>query len=400
MNTAPPNPAVQVIPFVADSAEDAVAQIRAKLGPDAVVVNVRQVPADGLAKLWKNPRIEVLAYKPDAKTAVAGPDPFAELKLELQSIKEQLAPSYRPRTGGEKVSMGESEQGPAHLPTHPPAHFRSSPGLPAWRAGEVLESSGLLPVHAQRVIEQLQSRHGGRPPGSLSEELVLARSTLSGLWPALPDSSRNDAGIHVLVGPPGAGKTTCICKWLAQARLIEGRSARVWRLDGATANAAESLSVYCEILGAPAERTWDGNAPPSDAELNFIDLPGVDWRNPAAVHELKEMIGRLEEGMPSAEKVPRSGFRVPGSALKCRVHLVLNAAYEAPLMVAQARAFASLPIEDLILTHLDEEPRWGKIWNVVLGTNYPVRFLSAAQNVPGEFLPATAERILSRQFAS
>ena len=43
-----------------------VAQIRAKLGPDAVVVNVRQLPADGFAKLWKSPRIEVLAYKTDS----------------------------------------------------------------------------------------------------------------------------------------------------------------------------------------------------------------------------------------------------------------------------------------------------------------------------------------------
>ena len=57
-----------------------------------------------------------------------------------------------------------------------------------------------------------------------------------------------------------------------------------------------------------------------------------------------------------------------------------------------------LPIEDLILTHLDEEPRWGKIWNIVLGTNYPVRYLSAAQNVPGDFYHAAAERILARQF--
>ena len=42
MNTPTLNPAV--IPFIADSAADAVAQIRAKLGPDAVVVNVRQLP--------------------------------------------------------------------------------------------------------------------------------------------------------------------------------------------------------------------------------------------------------------------------------------------------------------------------------------------------------------------
>jgi len=80
MNNPTQIPPVQVIPFVADSAADAVAQIRAKLGPDAVVVNVRQLPADGLAKLWKTPRIEVLAYKPDAQAEASGaaPDPLAE----------------------------------------------------------------------------------------------------------------------------------------------------------------------------------------------------------------------------------------------------------------------------------------------------------------------------------
>jgi flagellar biosynthesis protein FlhF len=134
--------------------------------------------------------------------------------------------------------------------------------------------------------------------------------------------------------------------------------------------------VYCEILGVPAERTWGGTEA-LGTDLNFIDLPGVDWRSSGALQDVKRML---------------DGFS------PCRVHLVLNAAYEVPLLLAQARAFSVLPIDDLILTHLDEEPRWGKIWNIVLGTNYPVRFLSAAQNVPGEFLAATPERILTRQF--
>ena len=364
MNTQNPN--VQVIPFVADSAEDAVAQIRTRLGPDAVVVNVRQVPADGLSKLWKAPRIEVLAYKPDVKIAAIAPDPLAELKQELLLIKQQLAPSAA--TDSSLITSYSSRSRAAR-----------SAGTPTWRAAEVLETSGLMPVHAQRVLEQLQARHGDLPPATLSEELVLTRTTLANLWPALSETARQDRGTHVLVGPAGAGKTTCICKWLAQARLVQGRSANVWRLDGVTANTAESLSVYCEILGVPAERTWTKESSESTADLNFIDLPGVDWRNPGAVRELKRL---LEENK------------------SWRVHLVLNAAYETPLLVAQARAFAELQVEDLILTHLDEEPRWGKIWNVVLGTNYPVRFLSAAQNVPGEFLPATAERILARQFAA
>src|ERR1044072_9011732 len=91
MTMNPASSPMHVIPSVADSATDAVAQIRAKLGPEAVVVNVRQLPADGLAKLWKSPSIEVLAYKPEASPA-AGPaaDPLTELKRELQAIRQQL----------------------------------------------------------------------------------------------------------------------------------------------------------------------------------------------------------------------------------------------------------------------------------------------------------------------
>jgi flagellar biosynthesis protein FlhF len=344
-----------------------VAQIRSKLGPDAVVVNVRQLPADGLAKLWKSPRIEVLAYKPDAQAAASAPDALGELKQELQAIRQQLASANAAAVTNSPRSSSQASRpgGPAR-----------SAGVPTWRVGEVLETSGLMPLHAQRVMERLQSSHGEIPPASLAEEMVMARKALSGFWRNVSESPDQNRSPHVFVGPAAAGKTTCICKWLAQARLVEGHSAHVWRLDAATANTAEALSVYCEILGVPAERTWSG-VEGLGADLNFIDLPGVDWRNSGALHEVKQM---LEAFGP------------------CRVHLVLNAAYEVPLLLAQARAFAVLPIDDLILTHLDEEPRWGKIWNIVLGTNYPVRFLSAAQNVPGEFLAATPERILTRQF--
>ncbi len=359
---------MQIVPFIAESAEDAVAQIRKKLGPEAVVVNVRQLPADGLARLWKSPRIEVLAYQPENAPAVPTGDPLLELRKELQALRSRLEPA--------SASVAPADPGPD--PAQPTSTGRAarSLGTPGWRVGEVLESSGLLPVNAHRVVEQLRAVHGELPPSSLPEEMLMTRSTLNGLWRSAPDEAGRDALPHVLVGPPGVGKSTCICKWLAQARLIEGRGASVWRLDGARANTAEALSVYCEILGVAAERTWDPTAPRS-GELSFVDLPGVEWRIPAGLEELKQTLALLGP---------------------CHVHLVLNAAYETPLLLAQARAFAVLPVEDIILTHLDEEPRWGKIWNIVLGTKYPVRYLSAAQNVPGDFFPATAERILARQF--
>jgi flagellar biosynthesis GTPase FlhF len=68
------------------------------------------------------------------------------------------------------------------------------------------------------------------------------------------------------------------------------------------------------------------------------------------------------------------------------------------VLLAQVRAFSALPIDDLILTHLDEEPNWGKIWNLALGAGYAILYFSSGQNIPGDFAEATAEKILARQF--
>ena len=106
-----------------------------------------------------------------------------------------------------------------------------------------------------------------------------------------------------------------------------------------------------------------------------MDLPGVDWNDASAVRELGSQIALL----PSPQ-----------------VHLVLNAAYETPLLLAQARALAALPVAAMSFTHLDEEPRRGKLWNLLLGTNYTVRFLSGGQNVPGDLREASAENLLER----
>src|SRR5579862_4157436 len=54
--------------FIATTAADAVQQIRAKLGPDAVVVNVRQVPGHWFRKA----HIEVLAHAAEPTQPVTG----------------------------------------------------------------------------------------------------------------------------------------------------------------------------------------------------------------------------------------------------------------------------------------------------------------------------------------
>ena len=313
--------------FIADSAVDAVEQIRGQLGSQAVVVDVRPLPNH----FWQRRRMKVLAYVPE-------PEP-AEAKSE-----------------------------PAPTMSEPPPQVASH-----WDIGSVLEHIGLLPIYAAHIVANLQATQGDGATISLTEELALTRSLLTRLWKPLKTSA--NAKLHVFVGAPGVGKTTALCKWLTNSVLLDGASARLWRLDARSANTAEFLSVHGEILGVPVERAW--GKVEFDEEIGFIDLPGVSWSDSTEMQYLAEQVNRF------------------GNA---QVHLVLNGAYESAQLLAQARAFAALPIADLIVTHLDEETRWGKLWNLVLGTDYPLRYLSSGQNIPGDFAEASADLLLARHF--
>jgi flagellar biosynthesis protein FlhF len=365
---------MQPIPFTAATAEEAVMQIREKLGPEAVVLNVRPLPPNGLARLWQKPMIEVIAYLPDAPALTPEPQPItealAEFRQQLDEIRQQVV-SRPAREESESFQVDDEPEIPAT-----PAHLEAVElDGGNWRVGAVLQKSGLLPLHTQMVLDALIAEHGENPPATLGQEIALARDVLAKFWrKAAPVKGHS---MHALVGPAGSGKTTCLSKWLTQSVLMRGRLARVWRLDGAAANMAESLSVYCEILGVPSERMWTGNRAPMGEDIGFIDLPGIDWRKGLAVKELAGQIKQLSSP---------------------RVHLVLNGAYEISVLLAQVRAFSELPIDSLIITHLDEESRWGKIWNLVLGTNYSIRGLSTGQNIPGDFCEASPEMIFSRQF--
>jgi flagellar biosynthesis protein FlhF len=385
---------MKVFQFIAESAPEAVEQIRRQLGPNAVVLNVRKLPASGISRLWSKSRIEVLAgikgeenqlaNKPvmsgrldtfDEPVLGSGIAPTDVVSTEAPRVDDVLKNPAGPEPKSASLMNGaDLFHQQADRSVAEPIKMEHGMGQ-GWQLESMLLNMGLAPLHAHRVVDQLRTRHGSGD-SNLRREISQACALLAELWEEKPFSIQSSS-VHVFVGPAGSGKTTALCKWLTQATLLAGHSAQVWRLDGATANTAESLSVYGEILGVPVARSlsFDGKPP---VDVAFIDLPGVDWNDASAVRDLAV---RLTE-LPAAQ-----------------VHLVLNAAYESSILVAQAKAFMCLPIQDIVLTHLDEELRWGKLWNLVLGTNYRIGWLSAGQNIPGTFKPASPGEVLARQFS-
>ena len=361
---------MNVTRFLARDAADAVGQLHSRLGADAVVVSVTQVPVSGVSRLWRKPQLEVLACLPQQADATP-----------TQVTPVDAAPEINgqaPIPGGFRLNQLDSDESDFVRPdtTPQPAESDAFGAEGSWRSGAVLHQMGLQPLHVEKVIERAQSQHGSRPPASLAQELSFVYAALASFWRPAVIANEGSPALHVFVGPPGSGKTTALSKWLAKSVLADGVTARAWRLDGRTANFAGLLDMYGEILGVPVGREWNVQQRLEGFDAGFVDLPGVNARDMSAIRQL---CSRVE--------------MIPGA----QVHLVLNAAYDVSVMLAQARAFAALPVNDVIFTHVDEEKRLMKLWNVVLGTNFTVRFLSGGQNIPGEFHVAVPELLIPRQ---
>jgi flagellar biosynthesis protein FlhF len=366
---------MKTVTIIADSAAQALAEVHRQLGPQAVVVNVRKTSAPGLSRIWKKPQIELQATLPTPPATRTKSEPVSELNKKIEELKQQLASSNRSRARArpapEKAPsrLEELERRPVDLP--PPAVSPPNEGVDLTR---MLENLGILPLHAQWLADQVRARQAGPERSPLKEEFVAVQDFLLQYWNRLAARHRQSPDeTRILVGTPGVGKTTCLCKWLTQEVLIGNRQARVWRLDGHTANTAEFLSIYGEILAIPVERVWTPeSANEANPGIQYVDLPGVcatDTEGIAAMAEQIKVFGPTE------------------------VFLVLNAAYDLNHLIAHARAFAALPLAGIILAHVDEENRWSKFWNLLLGAKLPVLYLSGGQNIPGDFGPASPQSL-------
>ncbi len=324
---------MKLVPFIAQNADAALAQIHEQLGPNAVVVSVRRLPAYGISRLWHHTgNIEVVACVSDEDTR----------------HKTHTVPP------GEDAYVPFSERVEPIAPTTPTPR--------PWRSITWLESLGLVPSLADHLEQKVCALHGNEPPPMPIAEWTAVRNVLASLWRPARQVMEGTGRPHVFVGPPGSGKTTALCKWMTLAVLAENQKVQVWRLDGETANTAEILTLHCEMIGVPVDRFW--HAPDGPADLFFVDLPGVETYNTNALANLRVQVGALPQP---------------------HVHLVLNAACETSVLFEQIHAFAALAPEDIIFTHLDEERRRVKLWNFVLGTNCSFSFLNAGQKIPGEF---------------
>lgn len=177
---------------------EALAAVRADLGPDALVLSTRIVDARGVRRLIGAREVEI--------TAVAE-------RFALATDRTQ-----RP------------EDRPADAAVGLAARF---------------EAVGMEPRLARELAESLPA---SRRRASDTREI---RAALASKLAPLTAGSEEHAPIAVFIGPPGVGKTTTIAKIAAQERAKRGKSLGLLAADGFRVGAVEQLRLYADIIGSP-----------------------------------------------------------------------------------------------------------------------------------------------------
>lgn len=323
--------------FTVRSAEEAVALIRERLGPDARVLSVRAVAPSGWRKLFAGPQLEVIAQI----------DPAPGLPATAGEPVLPAAPERFEATSAELAAP--APESPARYDIR-----HTTIGL-----ADLLRRSGLT----EAALTRLQSGANWREIAELPLHRALAETSRllrerADARPARPPLSR-----AAFLGAAGVGRTTALCKWLSAEVFRRARIGHVVTIEFDRPNPLGPLPVFAEALGVPLAHFPCETLPAVPGGFVYFDLPSISVRRPADNSALAGWLDREE--------------------IEERV-LVLNAAYDRASLREAYAAGRDLGATHLVFTHLDEVPQWGKLWDYLFDAELEPLFLATGPSLTGD----------------
>jgi flagellar biosynthesis protein FlhF len=342
--------------IVVRSADEAVRVIQRKLGPEARVISVRQVGGQGLAKFISSPKLEVIAEIPpeageQGNGALDSAEPSAS---EIDSVPESQVPAT-------------SE------PEMPEASPLSEEDLNDSDVMRLLARAGFDPA----LLSDLRawSRWEEMKEMPLADALKEITVGLSDRYRALDNQGTSNR--IALIGPPGVGKTTTLCKFIAHEVFINKHVPHVLKVENGVPNPDDALRIFCEVVGVTLYREPTNIPEVSDESPLYLDFPGISLSHREDWTQTRETLDLLD--------------------VETRV-LVVNAAYDRAVIDQVIRLSSLLGATHLALTHFDELSNSTKLWPVVLRSGLTPLCVCHGQNVTGDFSTNVLNQLIARTF--
>ncbi len=365
--------------YFAKSVGEAIERARGELGPEAMLLNSRKLSSEqlhlGAYEVVFGVASEVpLPRKP--QTAVPAPNvgaPADTLANEMAEIRRQLETMKQSLVGGRLNRW----QTPAR------------PELELLRQ-ELVDggfSSSLSTEMVEAAEKQLNTEANPFGPHSHYQNLsapgpqAIERALIAGLerrFTVQPELGKPNANRRVvmLVGPPGAGKTTTLVKLAVNYGLSTRTPLRVLSTDTLRVGGAEQLGSYARILGVGFDAVQSMLGLDQALEechnkrLVLIDTPGY---GPADMEEASQLAAFLK------------------SHPEIEVQLVLPAYVRSAALQKFAERFEIFSPSKLLFTHLDEIETYGGILEHAMKTGLPISYLTNGQGIPQDILEATKQ---------
>jgi flagellar biosynthesis protein FlhF len=206
---------------------------------------------------------------------------------------------------------------------------------------------------------------------SLSRRIKIAKDIITLKPSASPQ-------ILALLGPTGVGKTTTLAKLAAKAALDGRLKVGLITLDTFRIAAVEQLKTYAEIIGVPTkvvesvsemQQVIEGF---SDRHIILIDTAGKSQRELRSQQELADF-------MSTNTLIQKA--------------LVLSATTKFSDLMENLESYQMFDPDCVIFTKLDETRVYGPILSALIKTQRPLAYVTIGQNVPRDIVKPTSAAI-------
>lgn len=432
--------------FRAPNMMTALETIQRELGPEAVVLSVREVMDAPAWQVWKHPGVEVVAmgggdevptqtmrhtsslpahnmraahngsqahngsytrnghpkvvaFQPERiaspaytpPSAPPAPDetrapkrqPSPEIEALLARLAEKLEPTSLPTKF--PTSGSSSYEFTQTSTSFPNPKESASPTLPAalTDAQDILLYNGLSPDLVEGLINTCAQTLNPTAQENPARVKEALRTQLTAGIRLLDTSRFLRDRIICLIGTSGVGKTSTAAKLAARAKKLWNRKVTWICADTIRAGAIAQASALTESLSIPLRIAY------TPKELKDIVANEAD-------SDLLLVDTPATNPRRDTEMIELANFLtvVPNAA----IYPVLSATAKDADLGRATGAFTTFHPRGLILTHLDETDHLGNVINLAWHTRQPLAFFTAGPGALDEIQGARAERLLESVF--
>lgn len=383
---------MQIKKYIATTLKEAVAQMKKELGKDAIVLQSKTVPRNGIFDYSGSEQVEILAAVDHDKGQFTGKRSGASHSTERfrpensRTVIPPVPPSPERQVDPRDVELLKSDIKEIRATIGKVADFLKYRNLPALPENLLLILKQMLDNEveeklAKQIIQEVHVSLKGEEYQDLRLIVNMVIDKVGG-YIKVPSSSDHGkskgALVTVLVGPTGVGKTTTLAKLASNAKLVDGQRVAIISSDTFRIGAIEQLRTFAGIADIPFQVVYT----PDEMEQAvvrfksmdriFIDTTGRCQRDKHHLQEMAQMVS---------------------TAHADEVHLVISATTKFTDMKDVFDNFRGMGYNRLLFTKLDETTTLGALLNILQYEKKPVSYITMGQTVPDDIEPIRTNRL-------